>query len=285
VWALGNAGTQSCGLWEFLSAGAMSKHLHSARGAEAGVVAALLAQEDFTGPDTILEGEKGFFKALCPDPVPSAVTGSPDAPWELMRSSVKPWPCCRHTHPAIDAAIALHAELGGSEVAHADVATYRAAIDVCDRPEPGDPYGAKFSLQHCVGAALLHGRVEQSSFGEAGRRGTDVIRSNIALHVSKEIDAAYPAAWGAEITVRTTGGKTLTVRRPVCKGDPENPLTATELATKARSLMESGGLDSRSAASVIDAATGLAKGQPVRTLALLDHTRPARHPARAAKRA
>ncbi len=36
VWALGNAGQQACGLWEFLSAGAMSKHLHTARGAEFG---------------------------------------------------------------------------------------------------------------------------------------------------------------------------------------------------------------------------------------------------------
>ena len=58
VWAVGNAGTQSCGLWEFLSASAMSKHLHTARGAESGVLAALLAEQGFTGPDSILEGEK-----------------------------------------------------------------------------------------------------------------------------------------------------------------------------------------------------------------------------------
>jgi hypothetical protein len=29
---------------------------------------------------------------------------------------------------------------------------YRAALDVCDRPRPEDPYSAKFSLQHCVAA-------------------------------------------------------------------------------------------------------------------------------------
>ena len=50
VHALGNAGTQSAGLWEFLNTGAMSKHLHAGRGAEAGVVAAELAQLGFTGP-------------------------------------------------------------------------------------------------------------------------------------------------------------------------------------------------------------------------------------------
>ena len=41
--ALGNAGTQSSGLWEFLKSGAMSKHLHAGRAAESGVLAAELA--------------------------------------------------------------------------------------------------------------------------------------------------------------------------------------------------------------------------------------------------
>ena len=54
VWALGNAGTQSSGLWEFMASGAMSKHLHTARAAESGLLAAYLARDGFTGPDTIL---------------------------------------------------------------------------------------------------------------------------------------------------------------------------------------------------------------------------------------
>jgi len=47
--ALGNAGTQSAGLWQFLDTGAMSKHLHAGRAAEAGLVAAELAARGFTG--------------------------------------------------------------------------------------------------------------------------------------------------------------------------------------------------------------------------------------------
>ena len=66
VWALGNAGTQSSGLWQFLESGAMSKHLHTARAAESGVLAALLAKEGFTGAADILEGEKGFFAGPLP---------------------------------------------------------------------------------------------------------------------------------------------------------------------------------------------------------------------------
>ena len=53
VWALGNAGTQSSGLWEFLATGSMSKHLHTARAAESGILAAQLAIEGFTGPEHV----------------------------------------------------------------------------------------------------------------------------------------------------------------------------------------------------------------------------------------
>jgi 2-methylcitrate dehydratase PrpD len=276
VWALGNAGTQSCGLWEFLASGAMSKHLHTARAAEAGVLAALLAREGFTGPDTILEGEKGFFKGLCPDSVPQAVLAQPDAPWQLTRSSIKPWPCCRHTHPAIDAAISLHGELGGRQIAQVKVATYRAALDVCDRPDPQDPYSAKFSLQHCVGMALQEGRVVQASFGDGGRRAAAGIRPKVALQVSREIDAAYPDAWGAEVQVETADGKTFKALRAHCKGDPENPVTEPELAAKAQSLMEEGGLDAAAARTLIKSVYGLAEDRPVRSLALFaeQKTRP-----------
>ena len=73
VHALGNAGTQSAGLWEFLNTGAMSKHLHAGRAAEAGLVAAELAQAGFTGPPAILEGPQGFYAGACPDPDPDRV--------------------------------------------------------------------------------------------------------------------------------------------------------------------------------------------------------------------
>lgn len=268
VWALGNAGTQSSGLWEFLAAGAMSKHLHTARGAESGVLAALLAKEGFTGPDRILEGEKGFFAGFCPDPVPEAVTASPDGPWELTRSSIKPWPCCRHTHPAIDAAIALHGELRGAAISRVTVGAYRAALDVCDRPRPEDPYSAKFSLQHCVAVALADGRVVQESFDAGSRRRMVPERAKVAVALSPEIDAAYPKSWGAEVVVEAENGRRFTAIRHEAKGDPENPLTADELAAKARLRMAEGGIASDRAESLIAAILGLADGRALRDLAL-----------------
>lgn len=268
VWALGNAGTQSAGLWEFLSSGAMSKHLHTARAAESGVLAAQLAREGFTGAETILEGEKGFFKGLCPDPVPQALLAEPDGAWELTRTSIKPWPCCRHTHPTIDAAIELSGRLAGRPIARVEVGAYRAALDVCDRPDPTEAYGAKFSLQHCAAAALLDGRIEQASFGDAKRAEAAPLRARVALRVAPAIDSAYPDAWGTELRVETVDGQVFEASRKHCKGDPENPVSEADLVEKAMALLASAPGGRKAAQSMIDAIRGLVEDRPVRSLGL-----------------
>ena len=81
--ALGNAGTQASGFWQFLETGAMSKHLHAGRACESGLLAAELAARGFTGPEEILEGSKGFFAAMCEDPQPERLLAEPTAPWQL----------------------------------------------------------------------------------------------------------------------------------------------------------------------------------------------------------
>ncbi len=269
VWALGNAGTQSSGLWQFLDTGAMSKHLHTARGAESGVLAALMAGEGFSGPPAILEGEKGFFAGLCPDPQPEQVTADrPGRPWELVQTSIKPWPCCRHTHPAIDAALALHAELGGAEVAKVEVATYRAALDVCDRPDPQDPYSAKFSLQHCVGIALAEGEVGLSSFDAEARARAKAMRAKVSVALDADIDAAYPKAWGTDIAVTTADGRRLAASRRAAKGDPDKPVTTEDMVKKARALMIGAGTSAAETERLIAAILALSDNAPVRALNL-----------------
>ena len=280
VWALGNAGTQSSGLWEFLATGAMSKHLHTARAAESGVLAALLAKEGFTGPEKILEGEKGFFAGLCADPIPQAVTADPSRPWELTRTSIKPWPCCRHTHPAIDAALELHEALKGADIKRITVGAYRAAVDVCDRPDPQDPYSAKFSLQHTVAIALKDGLVNQASFDADARSRMANERTKVLVAVAPKVDAAYPRAWGAEVAVVTTDGRRLSASRRDAKGDPENPLTASDLKAKARAMLLESGLAEASSDTLIAGILALTNDKPVRHLDLLSYVGQPNTPAR-----
>jgi 2-methylcitrate dehydratase PrpD len=250
--ALGNAGTQSSGLWQFIETGAMSKHLHAGRAAEAGVVAAELAALGFTGPPEILEGAKGLFAGACPDADPGAVTRDPGAPWQLHATSMKPWPSCRHTHPAIDAALELHGKLGGRAPRSVEVATYKAALDVCNRPEPANEYGAKFSLQHCVALALTDGNVGFESFDAAARARLAPLGKQVALRAAEPYLSAYPRAWGARISVRMPDGREAIAERDSCKGDPDRPLSTDDIVAKADRLLAHGGIGGAAARRIVD---------------------------------
>ncbi len=256
--ALGNAGTQSAGLWEFLATGAMSKHLHAGRAAEAGVVAAELAALGFTGPPAILEGPAGFFAGACPDPDPGAVLRDVDAPWQVHLTSIKPWPSCRHTHPAIDAALEVAGQLNDRKVSSVEVRTYQAAIDVCDRPVALSEYEGKFSIQHCVAAALQRGKVDFSAFGPEARGRAADLAGLVTLAAGAPYAESYPAAWGASVTVGLEDGSVLLAGRPECFGDPDAALPADAMMDKARDLMRHGGVNDP--ARVIDGIMEMASG-------------------------
>lgn len=275
VWALGNAGTQSSGLWQFLEEGAMSKHLHAGRAAESGLVAAELAARGFTGPAKILEGSKGFFVAACPDAAPERVLAAADAPWQLRLTSIKPWPSCRHTHPAVDAALEVGRALAAQGVTVEGVAagrieTYRAALDLCDNPAPTSEYEAKFSLQHCVAAALAEGAVGLDSFTPAARERLAALRARLAVAEDEAIGAAYPGSWGARVVLETTAGDTLVAERKACKGDPEAPVSAAEMRDKAMDLLVAhAGLGASAVEQLIEATLALARGGPLPDLGAL----------------
>src|SRR5438552_8305126 len=64
VRAFGICGSQAAGIIGYLADGSWTKRLHPGWSAHAGVIAALLAQSGFTGPETVLEGEHGFYRAF-----------------------------------------------------------------------------------------------------------------------------------------------------------------------------------------------------------------------------
>ncbi|MBT5087667.1 MAG: MmgE/PrpD family protein [Deltaproteobacteria bacterium] len=240
--ALGNAGTQSSGLWEFSENGAMSKHLHAGRAGQSGLLSAELAKLGFSGSPTILEGKRGFYAACCPDANPDALLVDPEGSWQIHKTSIKPWPCCRHTHPAIDAALELSSKLDGGNIESIELGVTQATIDVCDKPTPETLYDAKFSLQHCVSVAIVDGQVGFDAFESDARQRVSKMAIKISLERNEEIEKAYPNAWGAEVKVKLTNGKKFSVRRKHAKGDPDAPLSPTEFKEKATMLFRFGGV-------------------------------------------
>jgi 2-methylcitrate dehydratase PrpD len=244
VWALGNAGTQASGLWEFNAEGAMSKHLHAGRAASNGVLAALLAERGFTGPSRILEGERGFFRATAPDADPDVVVaGLGRRKLKIHGVSLKPHASCRHTHAAIDCALELRPRIGAGAIEAIEIDSYGATLALCDRPMPSTPYEAKFSLQFGVASALLRGDAGLGAFAEDSIRDpkTRALASRVRVRVEPDIEARYPAQWPARVRVRLENGEILAAETSHPRGDPENPLSRCEIEEKFSRLAAYGG--------------------------------------------
>ena len=137
------------------------------------------------------------------------------------------------------------------------VETYRAAIDVCDRPDPQTEYNAKFSLQHCVAAALTDGVVRFPAFDGDSRHRLAGVREKVSVKAGEPFISAYPDAWGARVVVHTADGRKLEVERPACSGDPDQKLSESRLLEKADELFRLGGLSGAEALRLRNTILGL----------------------------
>jgi 2-methylcitrate dehydratase PrpD len=248
--ALALAISQSAGLWHTRhDAESMAKQLHTAAAARDGVQAALLAEAGFLGPLRILEGEQGFFQAMCPGADARDVLAASEQEWLIHDVSFKPWPACRHAHAVIDAALELKPLLQDAPVSSIEVRTYADALKFCDQPNPKTVIEAKFSLQHAVAVVLARGAPALSDFEMDAIEDAALkqLRQKVQVGSDPTFDQVYPAHFGAEI--RANGH---TVRVPDALGDPENPVSEAQIHAKAAMLLEADGIAEPEGAALID---------------------------------
>ncbi len=239
--ALGTAGTQAAGLWEFLSDGAMSKQLHPAKAAADGLLSALLAEQGFTAATRIFEGEKGFCRAMAQDFDLSRLTQGLGAdPPRILSTSFKAHAACYHIHSAIDAVLEIRRRqsLKPSDIERVQIALYPAALDLLEKVETRDPYAAKFNIPFCVATALVYGQVGLSAFTTDRLEDPKIqeIVQRISLVRDDELGKVYPDRWPAVAEVTTRTGQTLAARIDYPKGDPKNPMLQEELVAKFHNL-------------------------------------------------
>jgi 2-methylcitrate dehydratase PrpD len=219
----------------------MSKHLHPGKAAFNGILAADLAREGFTGASRILEGDRGFFRAMSESSDASRITDQLGRHWKILENCYKLHSCCGHTHTAIDVALDLRRE----HISAIHIETYASGFEIVKEMNPRTPYQAKFSIACCVAAALAEGVVGLEQFS-ADRFSTDgVVEPAIAallrktrVSVDPALTAKYPAAWPARITIALDEGTVLTGESDFPRGNPENPVSTVALEAKFRVLIE-----------------------------------------------
>jgi 2-methylcitrate dehydratase PrpD len=238
--AFGSAGTQAAGLWEFLREAADSKQLHTAHAASAGLTAAYLAADGFTGARRIFEGAQGMGAAFSRDADPARLVDRLGERWALVETSFKFHASCRHTHPAADAL--LHAMrtngLVAADIESVTAHVHQGAIDVLGPVvDPQTVHQSKFSMGTVLGLVAIRGSAGLADF-DAHWRDADVaaFRDRVAMALDADVDAAYPARWIGKVALRTRDGRTFAARVDEPKGDPGNPLDRAEIERKAERL-------------------------------------------------
>ncbi len=251
VAALGLAATQSAGLWQVRIEPGMGKQWHLARVAQTGVQAALYARAGVTAPKLVFEGAKGYFAAHCPDGDLAQMWLAHEHDWQIAATSFKPWPACRHTHAAIDAALLLRAQIIASRVDMAaentierlfkeiKVYTYQDALDFCDQPRPDTPLAARFSLQHAVATALGSGAPVLADFDQQALNQPAIaaLRDKVRVSADQDINQSYPDHFAARVVALLVDGSTCQAQVDDAWGDPEWPMNAQQVEDKARGLM------------------------------------------------
>ena len=251
--AFGSAGTQSAGLWEFLRTAADSKQLHTAHASAAGLMAAYLAQDGFTGARDIFTGSQGMAAGMSSDADPGKLTDGLGTRWATAETSFKWHASCRHTHPAADALQQVMREhgLAPADIAQVTCHVHQGAIDVLGPvTSPATVHQSKFSMGTVLALAAQFGHAGLTEFdAQFLADETVAFREKVRMALDAEVDAAYPQRWIGKVTVQTTDGRTLQGRVDEPKGDPGNTLSRGEITAKALRLAAYGGAVNEAQAS------------------------------------
>ncbi len=238
--AFGSAGTQSAGLWEFLRTAADSKQLHTAHAAAAGLMAAYLAQDGFTGAEDIFEGAQGMAAGMSGDADPARLTDGLGTRWATAETSFKFHASCRHTHPAADALLQVMQVNGlkSGDLARVITHVHQGAIDVLGTVvRPATVHQSKFSMGTVLALVARFGHAGLVEFDQHFHDdSTQSLAGRVSMELEAEVDAAYPQRWIGKVTVHTVDGRVLHGRVDEPKGDPGNTLSREEITAKALRL-------------------------------------------------
>ena len=203
----------------------------SSFGAYAGVTAALLAREGFTGAPAITV-ERDDVRRVWSD------LGER---WRIREQYFKPYPVCRWAQPAIEAALALKRahRFDVDQIVRIDVASFREAVDLgsqCAVPTTSDD--AQYSLPYGVAAALVFDRVGGFEVSSDAVGDVRVVRllERIALAEDREFSRRFPAERFARVRITLADGRVLVSEPTIARGNPDNPLGDAELREKYRAF-------------------------------------------------
>jgi len=241
--AIGLACSTAAGIKSFAggSGGGMVKRMHAGRSAEAGVRLCEMADCGFEGPRAAIEGRFGLLEVLSGSSAqPAQLSAALGERWALEQVWVKVYPMCGMIQGVAQVLDHLKREhrLEAAEIEHVRVGVSHQAARLNSERFPADTMAAQYSIPYCVGVALAGDAVNPGNY--APERLADPQTRELAgrteLYADPEVEAAYPARFGARVMVELRNGQRHEGYELNPHGTPDEPCTDAELAQKFRRL-------------------------------------------------
>ncbi len=198
-------------------------------GAMAGVSAAYLAADGFTGAPAI---------TVESDDV-AEVWSDLGSRWLIHDQYFKPYPVCRWAQPAVAAVQDLldDHEVTHDQIEHVEIVTFHEASRLA-AAAPSTTEEAQYSLAWPVAAAIVRGRVGVHEISGPSLADPEILRLSTTTRTaeSDEFNIAFPARRFARVVLVLSDGSRLASEPTEAGGDPEHPLSDGELGRKYQSL-------------------------------------------------
>lgn len=201
------------------------------------VFAALLAQDGFTGPPAVFEGDGGLWQVIGHHEWPL-----PEQSHLITGTHMKCLPICYHGQASVFAALELRGQFALDDIDEIVVDSYGAAVMMmgseASRWAPATRETADHSMPYVVATALMDGAVTDASFSDArlADQGLRALMAKVKVREDKRLSAAYPEGAPGRVSVRTRSGATHSKEILYPLGHFKNPLSDAQVAAKFHEL-------------------------------------------------
>jgi 2-methylcitrate dehydratase len=242
--AIGISGSSRCSLGA-VTAGklTMMKNTVDPLATQSGVLAALLAEKGYTGPEHVIDGKEGLVRVFGPEWKLNLLTDGLGKSWRITQCGMKFFPTEALTHTPISAVLDLVTEhnLQPQDISEVHIRSLARAADILADPTKYDPHSketADHSLPYCIAAAIVHRQVTPAQFTPRAIEDPRLRQQlpKVKVVADPEIEKAFPALQRVVVRIRTHAGREFTKQLDFPKGDPRNPLTDAEIEAKFRAL-------------------------------------------------
>ena len=194
-------------------------------GAMAGVSAAYLAADGFTGAPAV---------TVC-DPVVDDIWADLGKEWIIFDQYFKPQPVCRWAQPSVEAALSLRETyaIDPTAIERIDITTFHEAARLATA-HPATTEHAQYSLPFPVAAALARGQLgatEVTADG-LGDPAIDQLADRVFIQEDAAHNAAFPVNRYARVSVELSNGRVLTSEDHEPRGDATAHLDDDEIRAK-----------------------------------------------------